>query len=159
MMCIMNMLTGQTPLFGEWGEFGIRENAMQIMMHGYADPDYAKEPRFVKITPTPENWGFTGAGFSMEFTAKPGVVTVGHFIDDKESGWRMLISRGEALDAGESIPCEDVTLILRTETPITEYVRKILLTGFDHHAIICYGDVTRELSWVADLMGISTSRI
>ena len=95
----------------------------------------------------------------MEFTAKPGPVTVGHFIDDKESGWRMLISRGEALDAGESIPCEDVTLILRTETPITEYVRKILLTGFDHHAIICYGDVTRELGWVADLMGISTSRV
>jgi L-arabinose isomerase len=159
MMCIMNMLTGQTPLFGEWGEFGLRENAMQIMMHGYADPDLAKDPRLVKITPTPENWGFTGTGFSMEFTAKPGVVTVGHFIDDRRDGWRMLISRGEALDVEPSIPCEDVTLVLRTETPIAEYIRTILLAGFDHHAIICYGDVTRELGHVADLMGIRKSCI
>ena len=157
MMCIMNSLTGQTPLFGEWGEFGIRENAMQIMMHGYADPDYAREPRFVKITPTPENWGFTGKGFSMEFTAKPGVVTVGHFIDDRDLGWRMLIAKGEALDVEESIPCEDVTLLLKTDTPITEFARNILLTGFDHHAIICYGDVTRELGDVADMMGIKKS--
>ena len=157
MMCIMNVLTGQTPLFGEWGEFGIRENAMQIMMHGYGDPDYAKEPGRVKITPTPENWGFTGKGFSMEFTAKPGRVTVGHFIDDRETGWRMLIATGEALDVEESIPCEDVTLILKTDTPIKEFAREILLGGFDHHAIICYGDVARELGHVADLLGIRKS--
>jgi L-arabinose isomerase len=154
MMCIMNKLTGQTPLFGEWGEFGIKENAMQIMMHGYADPDQAKAPRYVKITPTPENWGFTGKGFSMEFTAKPGVVTVGHFIDDRQEGWRMLISRCEALNIEESIPCEDVTLILKPEMPIKEFIRRILLAGFDHHAIICYGDVTQELGYIADLMGI-----
>jgi len=154
MMCLMNKLTGQTPLFGEWGEFGIKENAMQIMMHGYADPDYAKEPRYVKITPTPENWGFAGKGFSMEFTAKPGVVTVGHFIDDKAEGWRMLISRGEALEVQESIPCEDVTLLLKTEIPIKEYIKNILITGFDHHAIICYGDVTQELGYIADLLKI-----
>jgi L-arabinose isomerase len=159
MMCLMNKITGQTPLYGEWGEFGIKENAMQIMMHGYADPDYAKNPDQVKITPTPENWGFAGKGFSMEFTAKPGIVTVGHFIDDKEDGFRMLISRGEALEVEQSIPCEDVTLILKTEIPIKEYIKKLLLTGFDHHAIICYGDVTQELSYIADLMGIKKSYI
>ena len=98
MMCIMNKLTGQTPLFGEWGEYGLEENAMQIMMHGYADLECAKSPDYVKITPSPENWGFTGMGFSIEFTAKPGVVTVGHFIDDKKNGWNMLISKGESLD-------------------------------------------------------------
>lgn len=159
MMCLLNKLTGQTPLFGEWGEFGIKENVMQIMMHGYADPDYAKEPRYVKITPTPENWGFAGKGFSMEFTAKPGVVTVGHFIDDKEEGWRMLISRGEALDVQQSIPCEDVTLLLKTEIPIKEYIRNILIRGFDHHAIICYGDVTQELGYIADLLKIKKNCI
>lgn len=159
MMCIMNKLTGQTPLFGEWGEFGIKENAMQIMMHGYADFDYAKGPEYIKITSTPENWGYTGKGFSIEFTAKPGIVTVGHFISDKEEGWRMLISRGEALDTKKSIPCEDVTLILKTEIPIKEFIRKILLKGFDHHAIICYGDVTEELGHIADFMKIKKDYI
>ncbi len=159
MMCIMNKLTNQTPLFGEWGEFGIKENAMQIMMHGYADLEYAKSPEYVKVTSTPENWGYTGAGFSIEFTAKPGLVTIGHFIDDKECGWRMLISKGEALDVENSIPCEDVTLILKTEIPIKEYIKKLLLRGFDHHAIICYGDLTEELSYIADFMKIKKDYI
>ncbi|MHB1376044.1 MAG: hypothetical protein ACYCXB_01265 [Candidatus Humimicrobiaceae bacterium] len=154
MMCIMNKLTGQTPLFGEWGEYGLKENAMQIMMHGYADLDHAKDVEYVKITPTPENWGFTGSGFSIEFTAKPGIVTIGHFIDDKEDGWRMLISKGEALDVKKSIPCEDVTLLYKPEMPVKEFVKKILIKGFDHHAIICYSDVTQELSYIADFMGI-----
>ena len=154
MMCIMNKLTGQTPLFGEWGEFGIKENAMQIMMHGYADLDLAKDASYVKITGTPENWGFTGAGFSIEFTAKPGTITIGHFIDDADTGWRMLICRAEALEVQKSIPCKDVTLLLKPEIPILDFVRKILERGFDHHAIICYGDITKELGYLADLMHI-----
>jgi L-arabinose isomerase len=154
MMCLMNRLTGQTPLFGEWGEFGIRENAMQIMMHGYADLDHAKDSSYVKITGTPENWGFTGAGFSAEFTAKPGVVTVGHFIDDAQRGWRMLICLAESLDTVQSIPCQDVTLLLRPKMPIETFIREILEKGFDHHAIICYGDVTKELGYIADFMQI-----
>lgn len=159
MMCIMNKLTGQTPLFGEWGEYGLKENAMQIMMHGYADLDYAKSADYVKITPSPENWGFTGSGFSIEFTAKPGIVTIGHFIDGKEDGWNMLISKGESLDVKKSIPCEDVTLILKTEKPIKEFIKEILIKGFDHHAIICYGDFTEELAYIADFMGINKNII
>jgi L-fucose isomerase-like protein len=154
MMCIMNKLTGQAPLFGEWGEYGEKENAMQMMMHGYGDPDLAKGPAHVKITGTPENWGHQGRGLSVEYTAKPGPVTIGHLIDDKRDGWRMLIGAGEAIDAAESIPCEDVTLLYKPPIPIKEFIRKILKTGFDHHAIMCYGDVTSELSHLADLMGV-----
>lgn len=156
MMCIMNKLTGQTPLFAEWGEFGEKENAIQLLAHGYADLDYAKNPDFVKITATPENWGHTGAGFSFEFTAKPGIVTIGHFIDDKD-GWRMLISKGEALEVEKSIPCEDVSLLLKPYMPVKEFARKILKTGFDHHAVVCYGNITEELEYIADLMGIQKS--
>lgn len=155
MMIILNRLTGQTPLFGEWGEFGIKENAMQIMMHGYADLDHAKDPSMVRITGTPENWGFSGAGFSLEFTARPGPITIGHFIDDERAGWRMLISKAESMDVDRSIPCEDVTLLLKPDMPVKQYVTEILERGFDHHAIICYGDVTRELGYLAEFMGIT----
>ncbi len=154
MMCIMNKLTGQAPLFGEWGEYGEKENAMQMMMHGYGDPDLARGPEDVRITATPENWGHQGSGLSVEFTARPGVVTIGHLIDDKRDGWRMLIGTGEALKAEQSIPCEDVTLLYRPNTPIKDFVRKIVKTGFDHHAIMCYGDLTQELGYLADLMGV-----
>ncbi len=158
MMCIMNALTGQTPLFGEWGEYGEKENAMQMMMHGYGDPDLAKGPEYVTITASPEDWGHQGSGLSVEFTARPGPVTIGHLIDDKK-GWRMLIGKGEAIDTERSIPCEDVTLLFRPEMPIKEFVRTILKTGFDHHAIICYGDVTREMGYLADLMGVTKNYV
>ncbi|OHD20291.1 MAG: hypothetical protein A2064_02930 [Spirochaetes bacterium GWB1_66_5] len=159
MMCIMNRLTGQAPLFGEWGEYGEKENAMQMMMHGYGDPDLAKGPEHVRITATPENWGHQGSGLSVEFTARPGPVTIGHLIDDKRDGWRMLIGKGEAIAAAQSIPCEDVTLLYKPEIPIKDFVRKILKTGFDHHAIICYGDVTQELGYLADLMGVKKDQV
>ena len=159
MMCVMNKLTGQSPLFSEWGEFGEKENAMMMMMHGYGDPDLAKSKEYIKITPTPEDWGHTGTGFSMEYTAKPGFVTVGHLIDDKKQGWRMLITKGEALDVEKSIPCEDVTMIFKPQIPIKEFIRKILIMGFDHHAIICYGDFTEELGYLADLMNITKNYI
>lgn len=159
MMCIMNKLTGTTPLFGEWGEFGEKENAIMIMMHGFADPNLAKDSSRVRFTSSPENWGYVGKGFSVEFTAKPGIVTVGHFINDKEIGWRMLISRGEVLDVKRSIPCRETTLILKTETPVKEFIKKLLRTGFSHHAIICYGDLTEELGYIADLMRIEKDYI
>jgi L-arabinose isomerase len=159
MMCIMNKLTGHTPLFGEWGEYGEKENAMQMMMHGYGDPDLAKGPEHVKITASPEDWGRQGTGLAMEYTAKPGTVTIGHLIDDKSDGWRMLIGKGEAVDTPNSIPCEDVTLLYKPEIPIKEFARKILKTGFDHHAVMCYGDVTEELSYLADLMGVKKNYV
>lgn len=159
MMCIMHKLTDQTPLFSEWGEFGEKENAMVMLMHGYGDPDLAKSPEIVKITATPEYWGHVGAGFSMEYTAKPGEITIGHFIDDKKDGWRMLITKGEALDVEKSIPCADPTLLFKPEIPVKEFMRLILKAGFDHHAIICYGDITEELGYLADLMGIQKNYI
>ena len=57
-------------------------------------------------------------------------------------GSYLLLGRGEAIDAPASIPCEDVTLLYKPDMPIKEFVKKILKTGFDHHAIMCYGDVT-----------------
>ncbi len=50
-----------------------------------------------RITPTPEQWGLQGTGFSFEMTFEPGPVTLTHCIRDHK-GWRMLISGGEIVD-------------------------------------------------------------
>lgn len=152
MMCILNELSGQSPLFGEWGEFGIRENAMQMMMHGYADVDLAPHPSWVRFTATPEQWGYQGNGFSVEFTAKPGTVTVGHFLDTRNEGYRMLRLSGRAREAPHSIPCENVTLLYDPGMPIVNFVERLVALGVDHHAIICYGDYTGQLDHLAALL-------
>jgi L-arabinose isomerase len=150
MMVAMRELTGETPFFGEWSGFDEEMDLLLVMMHGFADPALAKGE--VSITPSPENWGYAGKGLSFEFTGKPGPVTIGHFIDDQE-GYRMLITGGEIVD----LPClnvQEVNLRVKLKKPIKQFIKELLYAGFAHHAIIGYGDFARELSDLADLMGI-----
>ena len=152
MMEIMRHLTGLTPFFGEWAEFDVQRNAMMLLGHGYADPTQAKKGTVPKITPTPEQWGFEGNGFSFEMTFDPGPVTFGHFIRDVK-GWRMLISGGEIMDL-PAMPIHDVSLLVKIERPIKEYVEILTKQGFAHHCIAVRGDVRKELSQLSDLMGM-----
>jgi L-arabinose isomerase len=152
MMKIMRHFTGLTPFFGEWAEFDVQRNAMMLLGHGYADPTQAKKGTVPKITPTPEQWGFEGKGFSYEMTFDPGIVTFGHFIRD-DKGWRMLISGGEILDL-PTMPIHDVSLLVKVERPIKEYIEILTKCGFAHHCIAVRGDIKKELSQMADLMGM-----
>jgi L-arabinose isomerase len=153
MMMIQKLLTGYTPFFVEWSSFDEELNALLLMGHGFADPTIAKDPKEVWITSSPENWGYTGKGFSFEFTGKPGSVTLGHFIDDQK-GYRMLISGGEILDL-PPLSVEEVNLRVKVEKPVKEYIAELLYHGFAHHCMVVYGDVREELSFIADLMGIN----
>ena len=150
MMKIMRHLTGLTPFFGEWAEFDVQRNAMMLLGHGYADPTQAKKGTVAKITPTPEQWGFEGKGFSFEMTFDPGPVTFGHFIRDAK-GWRMLISGGEIMDL-PTMAIHDASLLVKIERPIKEYVEILTKHGFAHHCIAVRGDVRKELSQLADLI-------
>jgi len=152
MMLIQHLLTGTTPFFGEWSGFDEQLDALLIVMHGFIDPRSAKAPDEIWVTSSPENWGYTGNGFSFEATAKPGVATIGHFIDDQD-GYRMLISKGEILDL-PPLPIRESSFRMRMGKPIKQYLVDLLNHGFAHHTIVGYGDLTEELSFIADLMGI-----
>ena len=152
MMKIMRHLAGLTPFFGEWAEFDIQRNAMMLLGHGYADPTQAKQGTVCRITPTPEQWGFEGNGFSLELTFDPGPATFGHFICDAK-GWRMLISGGEIMDL-PVMPIHDSSLVIKIERPIKQYVEMLTKHGFAHHCIAVRGDVRRQLAQLADLMRI-----
>jgi L-arabinose isomerase len=153
MMLIMHLLTGETPFFGEWGGFDYDQNAIMIEMHGFADPRIAKDPNDIWVTSSPENWGYAGNGFSFEFTGRPGPATIGHFIDDQQ-GYRMIISKGDILDL-PALPIREVSLRIRVDKPVKEYFVELLNHGFAHHTIVGYGDLTEQLSYIADLMGIT----
>jgi len=152
MMKIMRHFTGLTPLFGEWSEFDVPRNAMMLLAHGFVDPTQAKKGTVPKITPTPEQWGFEGKGFSFEMTFDSGPVTFGHFIRDAK-GWRMLISGGEIMDV-PALPICDASLLVKIERPIKEYVEILTKQGFAHHCIAVRGDIRKELSQLSNLMGM-----
>jgi L-arabinose isomerase len=152
MMKVLRHFTGSTPFFGEWAGFDVSRNAMMLLGHGYADPTQVKEGTKPRITPTPEQWGFEGTGFSYEMTYAPGPATFGHFICDAK-GWRMLISGGEILDI-PAMPICDASLVVELERPIKEYVEILTKEGFPHHCIAVRGDVRKQLAQVADLLGM-----
>ncbi|BBI32886.1 hypothetical protein [Cohnella abietis] len=152
-MTLMNMLSGQVPAYAEWGEYDEELNALLMVHHGYADTNYATDKSTVKVNRSPEQWGLQGAGFGFEYTLKPGEVTISHLIIDAE-GYKMLIVKGEALHIPQNIPCEEITAVVKFNTPIKQFLATLIKEGFAHHCIIGYGDMTEELSNVADFMGI-----
>jgi L-arabinose isomerase len=151
-MKILRALAGYTPFFGEYAEFDVKRNVMMLLGHGFADPTQARTDARPRITPTPEQWGLQGNGFSFEMTFAPGPCTMSHVIRDA-NGWRMLIAGGEILDL-PAMPIHDCSLLVKIERPILEFVEMVTRAGFAHHAITVRGDVRSQLGKLADLMGI-----
>jgi hypothetical protein len=48
----------------------------------------------------------------------------------------------------------EVNLRIRVDKPVKEYLVELLDHGFSHHTIVGCGDLTEELAYIADLMGI-----
>lgn len=152
MMKILKHLTGNTAFFLEWSEFDVERNAWMLLGHGFGDPSQARKGSPPKLTPSAEQWGLEGSGCSLELVPAPGPCTIGHFIEDA-NGWRMMISGGEILDL-PPLPIRDTHAIVRVERPIKEYVELLTKAGVPHHAITARGDVRKELTQLADLMGM-----
>ncbi|WP_167859435.1 hypothetical protein [Paenibacillus cymbidii] len=153
MMVIMRRLSGQMPTYAEWGEYDESLNAILMVHHGYANPNYAADRQTVKVNRSPEQWGLQGKGFGFEYTLRAGVVTVAHLIIDAD-GYKMLIVKGEALPVKANIPCEEITAVVRFGQPIKSFLKALIKEGFAHHCIIAYGDLTEELGLIAGFMGI-----
>ena len=79
-------------------------------------------------------------------------MTIGHFLDSR-TGYRMLISRGTALNF-PGIPCEELTAVVHVEKPVRSYLEEVLTKGVAHHVVLTHGDVTRELEQICDLLNI-----
>jgi len=152
-MTLMNKLSGKIPAYAEWGEYDEELNALLMVHHGYANTDYATNRSTVRVNRSPEQWGLQGAGFGFEYTLKPGEVTISHLIIDAE-GYKMLIVKGQVLHIPQNIPCEEITAVVQFSTPIKSFLAALIKEGFAHHCIIGYGDLTEELSHVADFMKI-----
>lgn len=152
MMHMMKELTGNTPTQLEWGQFDIANNALFLLGHGICNPNVAKSANDLKLTPTPEEWGFEGRGVNWQLIVKPGPVTMGHFLHTPE-GWQMLISEGQSIDF-PCLPCQEIHAMVRVQTPVREYLTNLIEKGVSHHVIVVHGHIGRDLEQIADLMGI-----
>jgi len=151
---ILQIMSGSLPVFVEWTAFDEPSNSMLLTHHGVVDPVlFCADMSKCRWTPAPEKWDFTGKGLSIEYAAKPGGVTLASLLDDKEEGWKILISQGECIEM-EARPAWAPQFYFRPHMKITRYIEEILEEGVAHHVILVYGDYRAELELLADYLGI-----
>ncbi len=151
-MCILHELTGEPVFHGEFGMYDLKENAFLFVHHGAGNPQFARDPSEISLTPTGEKWGFIGKGASFRYVGKPGRVTLSSLIYDKD-GWKILITGGEVLDVPLR-PYFGAQFTIRVDMPIKRYLEKLCREGVTHHAALVYGDIRMQLEKLADLLKI-----
>lgn len=152
MMDLLHQFTGNVPFQAEWGQFDETRNAVFLLGHGIGVPQQAKSPADVRLTCSPEEWGFKGNGLNYEMIMKPGPVTLGHFLGAGD-GYQMLLSRGECLDF-PALPCDELHAMVRVQSPVRDYLRAVIDTGAAHHVILAHGDALAALRRTAELMRV-----
>lgn len=154
MMMMMRSISGRAALMGEWGEFDMKSNSCLIMGHGIGTPDLAAGDDAVTLTPTPEEWGFDGAGLNYELILRPGAATLGHFLETPR-GYRMMLSPAASIPHPTLRYCE-LHAMMQVRRPVKEYLETLLTCGVAHHVIAGLSDMTGPLHRVADILGLET---
>lgn len=152
MMLLMKSISNIPALMGEWGEYDEALNACLIMGHGIGVPALAKSDRDVRLTRTPEEWGFEGGGMNYELILKPGPATVGHAIETP-GGYKMILSPVESLDF-PTLEYDELHAMIKVKTPIKDYLEQVFESGVTHHCIVGLSDMSRELLAVAELLDV-----
>lgn len=92
-------------------------------------------------------------GIAVEFPLKPGPVTVvriGDTLDGK--GFRLLSISGEGVDTLQLL--HGTPLTVRFNRPASELVEKLVDSGFEHHYVLCHGDIKAELRQFAKMLDL-----
>jgi L-arabinose isomerase len=154
MKYIMKYISGKLPVFLEWTAFDEKSNSLLLTHHGVVDPvEHAADLSKARWTPSPEKWDFTGNGYSCEYVAKPGKVTLASLINELGT-WKLLISQGECIVLDQN-PCFAPQFYFQPEnTKVTKYIEDILVEGVAHHICLVYGDYKKELELVADYLNV-----
>lgn len=92
-------------------------------------------------------------GVAVDFPLKPGPVTVIRIGEQRDrGGFRLLCFTGEGLDTTQMI--KGTPLRVRFTRPARGIADFLVENGFEHHFVVCYGDITRELKLLAKLLDL-----
>lgn len=94
---------------------------------------------------------FSGVGMNLEFTLKPGRVTVAR-LGYRDGRYRLLVAGGESLPT--PLLARGTMALVRFDAPAQKLLDTIVMGGWEHHFSLVYGDVTAVLTEVAALLGI-----
>jgi L-fucose isomerase-like protein len=92
-------------------------------------------------------------GIAVEFPLKSGPVTIIRIGETRNgNGYRLLSIRGEAVETEQLLHGNPLTV--RFKRPAAELVEKLVDSGFEHHYVLCHGDIAKELRQFAKLLDL-----
>jgi L-fucose isomerase-like protein len=90
-------------------------------------------------------------GLTNDFSLKPGRITLAK-LDESETGYRMLIAGGEAIETEQLI--RGNPLRIKFDGKVSNLVDTIMKNGFEHHYSVIHADIKQELISFCELMNI-----
>jgi len=92
-------------------------------------------------------------GVAVEFPLKSGPVTVIRIGETRNGdGYRLLSISGEGIDTEQML--HGTPLTVKFNSPAKELVEKLVDSGFEHHYVLCHGDIRKELRQFAKLLDL-----
>lgn len=147
-MFIGSKLTGQATYFGD--PVAIDEDCDSIVYWhcGAGASTLANKSCGAKLGVHPNR----KIGPVMDFGLKSGEVTVIRLGKD-QNGYRMFMYKGEALDEPQKFYGTSVT-VKPEGGKAAEYVKKFVKDGWEPHFVVVYGDITKEIEIICNLLKI-----
>ena len=92
-------------------------------------------------------------GIAVEFPLKPGAVTIIRIGETRNgNGYRLLSIGGEGIDTSQML--HGTPLTVRFKRPAAQLVNQLIDSGFEHHYVLCHGDITKEIRHMAGMLDL-----
>lgn len=153
-MYILKSLTGKPVMYTEIFTYEEQTNRFLAGHAGLHDLRVASSEKKISIVPDYEYMEVEKDTASMEFQAKPGVVTMLNIVFNGKE-FQMTAVKGKAINTGKTLNISPYVYI-KPDIPVNEFMKKVIHTGTTQHWIIGYQDVLEELRYF-QVMGLDIS--
>jgi L-fucose isomerase-like protein len=151
-MVIGEKLSGSAPFFCDLISFNEAENTGIGWHCGAAAPSLCKADCNPKFCHHSVMDGGGVKGVTCDFPLKSGPVTFFSLTEKRDSGYRLLMATGEALETEQVL--KGNPLEIKFNSDIKEMIETIVENGIKHHYVLVHGDITEELTLFAKLLEI-----
>jgi L-fucose isomerase-like protein len=149
-MLIGQILTGQPSYNGDYLVGDGASNSITLWHCGAAATRLADNRKKVQLK---RHWA-TDKGTVAEFVLKPGRMTLHKIASSPPDGHKMLVTRGKALRSKLLRNGNCVTVQL--DPPLDRFHEVCVKQGIEHHYILSYGDIAKELAYFNEMVGVQS---
>jgi L-arabinose isomerase len=154
-MKIMDLL-GVGGSFTEYYALDLNADLVLMGHDGPGHPGIANGK--LKVRPLGVYHGKVGKGLSVEMSVKHGDVTLLSVVEDREHGFRLLIAEGESVP-GDILKIGNSNSFYKFPLGARGFVEAWNAQGPAHHCAVGTGHVAGQLAKVANLLGLTVTRI